>query len=46
MRKLTSSPKKLEKYKRGHLGGSAVERLPLIQGMIPGSRDRALHQAP
>ena len=30
----------------GHLGGSMVERLPSAQGMIPGSWDRVLHQAP
>ena len=31
---------------RGHLGGSAVERLPLAQGVIPGSGDPVLHRAP
>ena len=30
----------------GHLGGSAVEYLPLTQGMIPGSRDQVPHRAP
>ena len=30
----------------GRLGGLAVEHLPLAQGMIPGSWDRVLHQAP
>ena len=30
----------------GHLGGSVVEHLPLAQGVIPGSWDRVLHQAP
>ena len=30
----------------GCLGGSAVERLPLTQGMIPGSWDPMLHWAP
>ena len=30
----------------GHLGGSAVEHLPLTQGMIPGSWDRVPHQVP
>ena len=30
----------------GRLGGSVVERLPLVQGMIPGSRDQVPHQAP
>ena len=28
------------------MGGSAVERLPLAQGVIPGSWDRIPHQAP
>ena len=31
---------------QGRLGGSAVERLPLAQGMIPESPDRVPHQAP
>ena len=30
----------------GRLGGSAVEHLPLDQGVIPESWDRAPHQAP
>ena len=30
----------------GHLGGSAVERLPLAQVVIPGSRERVPHRAP
>ena len=30
----------------GHLGGSVVERLPLAQGMIPGSWDQVPHRAP
>ena len=30
---------------KGHLGGSAVEHLPLAQGVIPGYRDQVLHQA-
>ena len=30
----------------GRLGGSAVEHLPLTQGMIPGFWDRILHWAP
>ena len=30
----------------GRLGGSVTERLPLAQGIIPGSWDRVLHQAP
>ena len=30
----------------GRLGGSVVERLPLAQGMIPGSWDRVLDGAP
>ena len=30
----------------GRLGGSAVERLPLTQGMIPGSWDRVPHRGP
>ena len=29
-----------------HLGGSAVEHLPLTQVVIPGSWDRVLHWAP
>ena len=30
----------------GHLGGTAVERLPSVQGVIPVLWDRAPHQAP
>ena len=30
----------------GRLGGSVVDHLPLAQGMILGSWDRVLHQAP
>ena len=30
----------------GSLGGSVVERLPSAQGVILGSWDRVLHQAP
>ena len=30
----------------GHLGGWAVEHLPLAQVVIPGSRDRVPHGAP
>ena len=30
----------------GHQGGSAVEHLPLAQGVIPGSWDRISHLAP
>ena len=30
----------------GHLGGSLVERLRSAQGVIPGSWDQVLHQAP
>ena len=30
----------------GHLGGSAVEHLPLAQGLILDSQDRVLHWAP
>ena len=30
----------------GRLGGSAVEHLPLAQGVTPGSWDQVLHQAP
>ena len=30
----------------GRLGGSAVEWLPLAQGVIPESQDRVTHQAP
>ena len=32
--------------RRGHLGGSVVEHLPLAQVVILGSRDRVPHQAP
>ena len=31
---------------QGHLGGSAVERLPSAQGEIPESGDQVPHQAP
>ena len=31
---------------RGHLGGSVVEHLPLVQVVIPGSSDQVPHQAP
>ena len=30
----------------GSVGGSAVEHLPLAQGVIPGLWDRVPHQAP
>ena len=30
----------------GHLGGSLVERLPLAQGVVLGSRDQVPHWAP
>ena len=30
----------------GPLGGSAVEHLPLTQGVIPGVQDQVPHQAP
>ena len=30
---------------KGRLGGSAVERLPLAQGIIPGSWDQVPHRA-
>ena len=36
----------LKKKDTGHLGGSAVEHLPLAQGVIPGSWDRVPHRAP
>ena len=42
----TSASTFLQNIDLGHLGGSAVERLPLAQGMIPGFGDRVLHQAP
>ena len=32
-------------YLLEHLGGSAVECLPLAQGMVPGSWDQIPHQA-
>ena len=31
---------------QGRLGGSGVERLPLVQGVILGSQDRVPHRAP
>ena len=31
---------------QGRLGGAVVKRLPLAQGMIPGSWERAPHRAP
>ena len=31
---------------QGHLGGAAVEHLPLAQGMILGSWDQVLHRLP
>ena len=35
------------KLKKGrHLGGLAVEHLPLVQGMIPDSPDQVPHRAP
>ena len=37
---------KFKKERRGHLGGSEVEGLPLAQGVIPGSWDRVPHWAP
>ena len=44
-------PKKLEDLgtkegKRGALGSSVIERLPLAEGVILGSWDRVPHQAP
>ena len=33
-------------FMKGRLGGSAVEHLPLAQGVTPGSQDRVLHRAP
>ena len=33
----------LQKYTRGHLGGSVVKSLPLAQVVILGSWDRVLH---
>ena len=41
----TFIPTSTEKVKKGCLGGSAVECLPLAQGMILGSWDRVLHRA-
>ena len=35
-----------ESWVLGYLGGSVVECLPSAQGVIPGSRDQILHQAP
>ena len=45
----TDNSKILELFKNlveGCLGGSAVEHLPSVQGMILGSQDRVLHRAP
>ena len=36
----------LEGKEEGSLGGSAVEHLPLAQGVILESRDQVPHQAP
>ena len=36
----------LKRPREGGLGGTAVERLPLAQGVIPAFRDQAPHQAP
>ena len=36
----------LQKKMREALGGSAVEHLPLAQGLIPNSLDRVLHRSP
>ena len=36
----------LELFIQEQVGGSAVERLPLAQVVIPGSWDRVPHQAP
>ena len=41
-----SQIKSLKTIKTGRLGGSVVERLPLVQVMIPGSWDRGPHQDP
>ena len=38
--------KRSENQVKGRLGGSAVEHLPLAQGVIPGSWDPMLHGAP
>ena len=38
--------RKLESWKRGTLGGSVVEHLPLAQGLIPGSWDQVPQRAP
>ena len=35
-----------EEEMQRHLGGSVVERLPLVQGMIPESQDQVPHRAP
>ena len=34
------------RWNLGRLGGSVVEHLPLVQGMIPGYHDRVPHLAP
>ena len=38
--------KTCKEKKQGCLRGSAVERLPLTQGMIPQSQDQVPHRAP
>ena len=43
---IVSSNLILKNQKGGSLGGPAVQRLPLAQGVILESRDRAPHRAP
>ena len=43
---LQSGEMLLKMGNEGHLGGSAVEHLPLVQGMILGLWDGVPHQAP
>ena len=45
--KIRSATEKLRNYNFwGHLGGTVVERLPFAHGMVSGSWDLVLHQAP
>ena len=43
---LLMSRMKFKEVRQGHLGGSAIEHLPLAQGVILESQDRVPHQAP
>ena len=43
---LKNKQKKKKEERQGHLGGSVVERLPLVQVVILGSWDLVPHLAP